>query len=319
MHLRRLLLAVSVLALPACTCGGQDGSNLGIKPAANDGNTFTAPFDSTPSPDGKTVFFTAVGTDGEAAVFRAAATGGGSTQISTAPLAMPSGITISTDGKMVYVADPAPVINTQDGGALFAVPADGGAPEVISGTEGYTPRGLVLMREDNKDQIYFTGTDPTDGLHGLFKVPAAGGTVTVLAKGDPFTDPHGVAVTHQGVAYVVDSSGGDHQTAIVIEVKKGTATVFQDGLQVGFPAGIALTGDDSVYLVSARDPQTRMDAVVRTVIASKQTASFSKEFGIDQFNEPAGLHRAANAEVYSWADSSANDTGTVYVLQPEKK
>jgi hypothetical protein len=32
-------------------------------------------------------------------------------------------------------------------------------------------------------------------------------------------------------------------------------------------------------------------------------------------HEPAGVHRAANAAVYSWADTGAGTTGTIYVLK----
>jgi hypothetical protein len=38
---------------------------------------------------------------------------------------------------------------------------------------------------------------------------------------------------------------------------------------------------------------------------------------IGAFHESAGLHRAHDVDVFAWADSRANDTGTVYVLEPE--
>ena len=133
---------------------------------------------------------------------------------------MPSGITVSTDGQMLFISDPAVVLNGQDGGAIFTLPAQGGDPTPLTGTGGYSPHGLVLQRIDNADQLYFTGVDPADGLPGLFRIPASGGSVTAVAKDAPFNDPQGVAVTRTGTAYVVDSSAGDNRTAVVIEVKK---------------------------------------------------------------------------------------------------
>jgi hypothetical protein len=87
-----------------------------------------------------------------------------------------------------------------------------------------------------------------------------------------------------------------------------------EGLMVGFPAGIALAQDDSAVLLSALDPATRTDSVVRIDIATKEQKGMSD--GINTYEEAAGLHRAANAEVYAWADSSADGSGTVYVLAP---
>jgi hypothetical protein len=83
---------------------------------------------------------------------------------------------------------------------------------------------------------------------------------------------------------------------------------------VGFPAGIALSQDDSAILVSALDPATRTDQVVRIDLVSKQQATVN--MGIGTFEEAAGLHRAANAEVYAWCDSTAEGSGTIFVLAP---
>ena len=53
-------------------------------------------------------------------------------------------------------------------------------------------------------------------------------------------------------------------------------------------------------------------AAQRLDLASSHVDSTSA--GIDQFVDAAGLHRAANAPVYAWADTTANDTGTVLVF-----
>jgi DNA-binding beta-propeller fold protein YncE len=293
-----------------------NGTIGNIKAAAHDEAAFTAPLDATPNPDGSKVYFTARNADG-AGVFTASASGGGTTALHVGdPIAGPVGITVSSDDRTVFVADPGATVNEDDQGAIWSVPTEGGLPTAVSGTEGYSPNGIVLVNENGTDLLYFTGRVPGDLTPGVFRVPATGGTVEGLAKGEPFSDPNGIAVTARGEIYVLDSAAGDLTvgSARVIQVVDQTAQVFQDGLKVGFPAGIALAQDDSAVLLSALDPATSTDTVVRIDLASKAQTAMSD--GIDTYEEAAGLHRAANAEVYAWADSSADGSGTVYVLTP---
>jgi hypothetical protein len=49
-------------------------------------------------------------------------------------------------------------------------------------------------------------------------------------------------------------------------------------------------------------------------VSDKKISRLTKTVG--QFHEPAGLHRAHDADVFAWADSQANASGTVYVLTP---
>jgi DNA-binding beta-propeller fold protein YncE len=295
-----------------------NGTIGSIKPAAHDEAAFTAPLDATPNPNGDMVFFTARNADG-AGVFKSAASGGGTTVLYAGdPISGPVGITIATDGQRVFVADPgASTSEDQDLGVIWSLPAAGGTPSALSGTAGYAPRGILLMNEAGADVLYFTGKTPGDNVPGVFKVHASGGTVETIAKGEPFSDPNGIAVTREGLIYVVDSAATDLTagSARVIEVKNKVATVLQEGLKVGFPAGIALSQDDAAVLISALDPETGKDQVVRLDLLSKQQTASSQ--GISGFEEAAGLHRAANAEVYAWADSAADGSGTVYVLTAE--
>ena len=54
-----------------------------------------------------------------------------------------------------------------------------------------------------------------------------------------------------------------------------------------------------------------------TRVVGERVREFRQDLGVtmEQFAESAGLHRAHDAEVYAWADSEANGTGTVYVLR----
>jgi hypothetical protein len=83
-----------------------------------------------------------------------------------------------------------------------------------------------------------------------------------------------------------------------------------DGIGAGPGAGIAVTVDAGTLLVSGLDPESRRDRVYVLDTNSRKLAQIVEPF--DSFSRAAGLHRAHNANVFAWADSEANDSGTVY-------
>jgi DNA-binding beta-propeller fold protein YncE len=294
-------------AMPAQEEG--DAPALNISVAANDAMS-PAPLDATPSPDAKQIYYTALGRDenGEPApsVFSVAASGGEITRLAVGePLIAPVNISISLDGTRLFIADPA-------ASAVFTLPASGGTPSVLMGTEGYAPRGLTVAKaKDGREYLYFTGRTVETEEAGLFRLEASGGALESVAVGAPFADPAGVAVDSAGVAYVVETSS-EAATARVIRVERGTPSTFAEGIGIGFPAGITLTRDDATVLVSGLDPATKRDVVYFVNTSDKQITRLTKTVG--QFHEPAGLHRAHDADVFAWADSQANRDGTVYML-----
>ncbi|WP_224366465.1 hypothetical protein [Hyalangium versicolor] len=291
-----------------------DGTIGNIKSVAHDGATFSSPLDATPNPDGSQVYFTARGTDG-AGVFKTSLSGGSVSALHVgSPIAAPVGIAVSTDDKTIFVADPAATVGEDDRGGIWSVPTAGGAPSLVPGTAGYSPSGIVLVNENGADKLYFTGKQPTDGAPGVFRITAAGGSVEGIAKNQPFNDPSGITVTLHGDIYVLDSAAGDlgGNSARIISVIGQAAKVFQSGFKVGFPAGITASQDGSALIVSSLDATTGTDILARVAIASKEHKRFSDS--INTYSEPAGIHRAADAEVYAWAESTADGSGTVYVL-----
>jgi sugar lactone lactonase YvrE len=309
-----------LLAVGAAPCGCSGGNNddqsdsgveIGTLTQAANAASFTSPFDATPSPDGATIFFTAIGADGTGGVFTSPASGGTVKRLdSGGVLTCPSGITISGDGKQLFVADPAADDDTTDKyGAVFVLPAAGGTPTVLAGTQGLRPRGVDVVGST----LYFTTGAGSAAGPGVYSVALAGGHATAVATGSPLVDPGGIAVAPNGEAYVSDSVGSASNLAAVFKVSGGHATLVVDDLGVGYPAGIALTPDDSTLLVSGLDPATQTDVVYRVVLgATPQVSSYSKT--ISAFGEPAGLHRAAGADVFAWADSLAKGTGTIYAI-----
>jgi sugar lactone lactonase YvrE len=302
-----------------------DGIGLNqINMAANDPGAST-PVDATPSPDGKDIYFIAFAMQPDEdnikmervpAIYKVAATGGAPTKLFAGdPLQSPFGITVSDDGQTLFIADSSADgsagVSDRSDGRVFSMPVTGGTPTSLAGTEGIVPAAVEVSGQT----LYVTGRK--DGVPGLFKTGIGGGAVSPVAVGGVFSDPGGVAVSPDGIAYVVDtgSATGSQALASVIKVSAdGTTEVILEGIAVGHPAGIALVSDGSAVLVSGLDSAEGTDRVFRLDLGDRSVRTMSATIG--EFAESAGLHRARNAEVFAWADSHANTHGTVYVLKP---
>jgi sugar lactone lactonase YvrE len=274
---------------------------------ATQSGDYQAPRDSVPSPDAATIYFVASGPHGPG-VFRVPAAGGAATElVAGAPFVAPNGIAISSDGRQIYVADP-------QAGQIWVVPAGGGAPTPLPGAAGTAPRGMDVVSEGGQDVIYFTGRDPADGQAGAFKLPAAGaGARAVVAKGAPLVEPDGVTVTRAGHVYLTDRSAGGGGMGSVFKVAGPAVTKVVERVRVGDPAGLALTLDESVLLVSALQPDRESDQVVLVALDTLQTGSVTSV--VEQNQKAGGVHRARNSNVFSWIDSDAGGRGRVYRIE----
>ncbi len=301
-----------------------------IAPGANGG--FSDAFDAVPNAMGTTVFFTGIDMNGNPGVFKQdiCPAGAVAAVYTGGAFELPHGIAISSDDMTLYVADTSAAedLTTMgpDNGILFSLPAAGGqAPTAL--VSSVSPRSLFVNQENGSDVIYFTGIDKANGFPGVFKVAAAGGSVTVVAEGTafttpagPFNDPGGVAVAGNGDVYVLDTTGSSTLLGNIILVPHGTNAGSQlvGNIQVGYPAGIALQKDDSTLLVSGLDPTAGSDALVEVAVATMAVTNVTT--GIGTYAEAAGLHRARMVDVFAWADTKATPmgltgTGTVFVIK----
>lgn len=320
-----VLGAVGVVALASAACGEEttsteSGSKPTIEPAANDPG-IEMPVDATPSPDGKDIYFIAnskvadednIGFQRQAAIYKVSAAGGAPQKLFQGdPLVAPFGITISNDGQTLFIADSGAVTSEErSDGRVYTLPAGGGTPAPLAGTDGLAPGGVEVMG----DSLYITGK--RDGKAGLYKTGIQGGAVNPVAAGEMFTDPSGVAVARNGDAYVVDSGSamfGQSLASVVKVTADGKTETVLSGIAVGHPAGIALSNDEKTIYVSGFDAAKGTDVVFTLNAATRELGEFTDK--IADFQESAGLHRARNADVFAWADSHANGTGTVYVLK----
>jgi DNA-binding beta-propeller fold protein YncE len=289
------------LAIHLVNCGG--GNTMPMKSEGVTKITVTAaasgldtPLDATPDPLGKEIYYIATGTGGPG-IFHVSAAGGTPNQVFMgAPLVDPHGISISSDGKTLYVADRTGGANM--GGVIFSLPTAGDTPVPVAGSEGTHPSALDLAEVGSSDDIYFTGED-TNGDPAIFKLAAAGGTAEVLAKGAPLAKPDGITVATDKTVYVADKQAGMAEPGQVFKLVSGKATTFGPELTPGDPTGIAVTLDDAKLLVSALDPATGTSEVDIIEVKNASASTFNDVIKSNTFS--GGLHRARFKDVYAWA------------------
>jgi hypothetical protein len=282
---------------------------------------FATAFDAVDDGSG-TIYFTGIDANGST-VFTTTDDGSNltATDLGVTGITAGFGISLSGDGKTLYVADPAAETDSFASGAItgttlgqiVSVASGGGAAAPVTGTQGYAPVGLATLTASGSDTLYFTGLDPANGMGGVFTIAAVGGSATILAEGPPFINPSGVLVASTGITYVVDRGQ-------VIAVRGGVATVLASGLNVGFPGGIGISEDASTLYVSAVDPGVGNDAV-----AQIGASSGAVKYGLSGTTanggfgpllvEPAGLQGGTiSGAPYVFVDGLAAGTGAVYTL-----
>lgn len=287
--------------------GGGSSMGLSINESCAD---IATPLDATPDPEAANIYFTAVDPVDGAGVYTCPFAGGPSKKLAGDPLTSPFGIAVATDGSEIYVADAASSSgpnDEDDAGQIFVVANDGGTPAPLSGTAGFKPISLEVFFDGESDQIYFSGRNATGA--GIFTVSAKGGTVSPVVVGDPFHDPSGVVVAKNGDVYAIDTNtlGGGLSTVQLIKAGQTTAVEFAKDLHVGFPAGIALSLDETKLFLSGFDDPNLKSALIQIDIATgtKSLITSDGDTNIALFEEAAGLHRAKNKDAFAWADSKA--------------
>lgn len=314
-------LAVLVLLLAACgsvstpantsstpTAVLGDGSIKNITLVTQSGD-FNNPLDSTPDVNGTTIYFTATGPHGKG-VFQVPASGGAATEVFTgSPFVAPRCLVVSLDGQLIYVADP----GAGNGGAIFALPLHGGSPSIVRGSQQTAPQNIDVVSQNGQETIYFSGKDPSSGMPAILKLPVKGAdAASVVVKGSPLVAPDGIVVTQSGTLYVSDRSAAGTDSGQIFKIEGSSIQAIVARIHTGNPAGIALSPDESLLLVSAYQSNSTNDQVLLVDLATLQTGSVTKIVGQNQ--NAAGLHAShANKSILSWADVSRS--GKVYRVE----
>lgn len=300
--------ATLVLALGSCTQPATQGEGGRRAPALGNDSVgeievvatleTTTPVDAVPSPDGSAVYFT-VG--GPPVIFRTTADVSRPEVVTEgAGFQLIWGLSISSDGSRIYTADS----GANGEGRISWLPATGGNPTTVPGTEGTDARGVEVVSRNGGDVVYFTGKDPADSVPAVFSIPAEGGERTVLAKGAPLGNPDSVAVAQDGRVFVTDRplAGGEDNVYRLDE--DGPTALLESPIVLGTPAGVAISEDESMLLVSSKNPSEGTAQVLLLDLESGETGVVDKVVGENR--SAGGLHRAHHANVFAWADVTRN-------------
>ncbi len=291
-----------------------EGPFRSVSVAANDPAAFTQPLAGVPLSGDRTAILafqkpTDTGMPAAPAIFVAEPTGTIRLLHAGAPLASPFDIDVSADGQSVLVADQHA---GDDGtGAILAFSlADGAAAEPEA--SGYSPVSATVAADGS---VYFSGRKPDTGEPGVFRLEV-GGSVTTVYAGSPLVDPSGIALFADGRVLVADTRLFDENDvgseAGVVLLDDGTASVFVTGFETGYPAGIALTVDESTLIISGEGADDR-DKVYIVDVATRSASVVEAEFSSQELSS-GGLKRDRTTNRFIWASGSYNG-GTVYTIE----
>jgi DNA-binding beta-propeller fold protein YncE len=282
---------------------------------ATQSGTYQHPLDSTPNLSGTTIYFTASGPHGPG-IFRVPTASGPAAEVYTgSPFVHPRGIAMSPDGQKIFVTDPAAGQATQTGGEIFVLPLGAKQPSVLPGSAGTAPEDLDVVSQGGKQMVYFSGKDPGTGEPAVLALPVSGAKAPqVVAEGAPLVSPDGVAVTHAGVVYVADRAAAGQGQGKIFKIVNRRITPILNLVRTGNPAGIALTRDDRVMLVSALQLHRQSDQVVLVDLATLRTGAVTKV--VSQNSAAGGVHaqpeglmapaeHIVKPQLFSWADTKA--------------
>jgi DNA-binding beta-propeller fold protein YncE len=267
--------------------------------AAHHPSVFSAPLAGV-ALDRSTTAVLAVGRSTRSYAIFSSRRGGVSTVYDGPELLAPSDL--DRRGGELIVADRAA---DDGGGALVSISISSGQVEEVF-ARGYRPASVTV---DAIGAIYLSGTDPLTREPGVFRVSEAGGQVETLFAGRPLVDPSGIALMADGRVLVADTSLAGSSRGGVFAIQDGRAELLASGFAAGFPAGIALTTDDSTLVVSGLGDDGR-DRLFVFDLASGERTAVEAEFTAAQ-SSSGGLHRAPDGNTFIWSSGSFNG-GTVY-------
>ncbi len=313
----RLTVLVSLAALVLAACSSDsDQVPLPEGPptqvALVTDENIASPMDAVASHDGKTFYFTAYDTsptanaESPAAIFSVPARGGTPRVLFEGPpLEDPSGLVLSCDGETLFVSDISAegAVGSSEVGAdespLYRFDLGSKTLSPIS-TPGIAEAGSLALSSDCST-LYITGYNEA-GEAALFRMPAAGGAVSVVLAGEPLLAPTGVYVDENNVAWVMDQQPHDVTGGVLFAVAEdGSVSRVMGELGTSEPAGVSLFADTGIAVIPHRDRDSGSQILTVDINSGEMTV-----IDTPQMVEPAGMRSARNAGVIAIVDMDGN-------------
>jgi hypothetical protein len=292
------------------SCKKDDNNDMNTGPEVNNdlfnsvtlastGGSFSGVSSAVPDATSQFIYFSTL--KAPVGVYKTPAAGGNATPVFTgAPFVKPIDLVLSSDNQNIFVAD-------EGASAVLMLGIAGSTPAMIMGTSGTKPVAIDLMQRSGMDEVYFCGTNSSDGQPAVFEIAAGGASsATLRFKGAPLMNPSGIVSAADGTLYISDKNGKIFKLTTSNQISEVAS-----GISMGNPAGIALTPDDAVVAVSSKSVNNATAQVYAMNLQTGKAVVFNKVIGAN--SNPGGLHVARNASgstgVYAWADLSAGTAG----------
>ena len=273
------------------------------------------PYDACPAPDGGLVYYVGTTSSGESWLYSVA---DGEDPADVAWLTDAVSVVLSDDGATAYVAD-------RGDDAVYKVDLATKVAEVMAGTYGLHPAALDYF----DGSLWFVGGDSDDDSAAIYEVSLSDGSATkVYDDVGGWPGPQvGYSPPSRGRASVVAEDEEEDWFALkvvsrsaltaaqlptiyvaaqraaadgeVMMLDASGATTLYDSARLGTPPGISIAPDGSTLMVSSLDDSGKAQVLLLDP-ASGSAEVFNDVIGE---NEGAGgLHKAAAADIYAWAD-----------------
>ena len=133
--------------------------------------------------------------------------------------------------------------------------------------------------------------------------------------GAPLVAPDGVVANQAGTIYVSDRSASGNGLGTVFKIVGTAVTPLLSQIHLGNPAGIALSPDESLLLISALQASNLHDQVLLLNLSTMQTGSVTKVVGLN-VDDAGGLHASpGDKNILAWAGKYGKGNGAVYMVQ----
>ena len=280
-------------------------------------NTYRDPVAITTDPtDSDTLYFSALTSSGEAAIFELKGQGPLKIIYQGSPLVMPVDLEMNANGRLLYIAD----LAADNSGKVFTLDIRLRSIEELTVLDDFSePSGLA--RDPDTPSILLTGRFPGTELGSVWELrPADVSPAPIpLAPAIVMNDPsHIVWVRSQQTMYVYDAHSTSTQLGRVYRISlAGDFSIVGDHLASNYPAGIEMALDESYLLISTSTPSVSGGDTIHVIdLLESPPSRYPLRLG-QKIIQPRDIHRIGNSNRWLVIDSQGGSAGNGAIYQLE--